>query len=101
MEECLGRFLKTFLVHDTHDHDLLRTLCREEGLKFPACTIGPLDADSHDIHKGLPSDHIRTMYHILRCTEEGVAAAVMNSLVDQVGFWSILVAIVVHLQDWA
>jgi hypothetical protein len=84
VEQCLGRTLKNFVVHDSHDHDVLRSLCRAEGLKFPACIIAELDAPSYHIPGLLPS-HVQTMYHILSCTEESVAAAVINSLVDQVG----------------
>jgi hypothetical protein len=43
-----------------------------------------LDAPSYHIPGLLPS-HVQTMYRILSCIEDSVAAAVINSLVDQIG----------------
>lgn len=85
MEQCLGRALKNFLVHDTHDYHQLRDLCQSEGLTFPPCMIVKLDGKRHSVDAGLPPDHVLTMYHELSCSDANLSTAVMNSLVDQVG----------------
>ena len=84
MEAALGAKFDMFIVHDYHDLGALRALCRSRGLHMPGCIVASLDLPRHDVDRGLPPPHIRTMLHILTCTHERAGAAVLNALIDQV-----------------
>ena len=84
MEAALGNKFDMFIVHDYHDLGALRALCRSRGLHLPACIVASLDLPRHDVNHGLPPPHIRTMLHILTCTQETASIAILNALIDQV-----------------
>lgn len=82
----MGRQFNSWVVHDYHDFQVLKQLCKAKGIYMPEVIISSFDIPLHHIpeHFLIPGSVSGSLLDIVSCTEPSFNAVVMNLMIDQV-----------------
>lgn len=86
----MQRQLFTYVVHDHHDFQLFRRLCRDTKVftqpgQTPSVVISKFNIPQHVIPAGhCLTDGMVSLVDVLKCNDEKLAHVVMNQIIDTV-----------------
>mmetsp|Transcript_40647 Transcript_40647/g.102878 ORF Transcript_40647/g.102878 Transcript_40647/m.102878 type:complete len:1107 (-) Transcript_40647:369-3689(-) len=86
VEKAIGPIFKQFVVHDSHDAEVLRKLAGQSGfdLSHFSCAVRSFDIPLHNIPANVvPPPEVPTVLRMLKCKTPEVEAIVMNYIIDK------------------